>query len=395
MYTIFEQIAYFIREIYNTPEGFISLHEPRFIGNEKKYLADCIDSTFVSSVGPFVEKFEDLIKDYTKIKYAIAVSNGTAALHLALQIAGVKANDLVITQPLSFIATCNAITYQQAAPIFIDVDPHTLGLSYEKLKIYLEEKTQIKNKECFHKDTGQRIAACVPMHTFGHPCQIDQIVSLCDTYGIPVVEDAAESIGSLYDGKHTGTFGALGVYSFNGNKTITSGGGGVIITNTKEYAKLAKHLSTQAKVPHPWDFVHDMIGYNYRMPNINAALACAQIEQLDLFLQAKREQARQYAAFFASTDYAFIYQPKKAISNYWLNAILMKSKQERDDFLAYTNKSGVMTRPCWRLMPELEMFKNSLKADLSQAYWFADRLVNIPSSVPVNSIRRHENNCNS
>lgn len=364
-------------------QDFIPLHEPRFLGNEKKYLIDCIDSTFVSSVGKYVDDFEKQIAKYTGAKYAVAAVNGTAALHMAMIVAGVKRDDLVITQPLSFIATCNAISYIGANPLFVDVDIDTLGLSAVKLKEYLSEFAEKKGEESFHKITGQRISACVPMHTFGHPCRIDEIEAVCSEYGIALIEDAAESIGSYYKGKHTGTFGLLGTFSFNGNKTITCGGGGAIVTNDEKLAKKAKYLTTQAKMPHRWDFVHDEIGYNYRMPNLNAALMCAQLEQLDSFLSNKRELASLYQTFFNNKDIQFIAEPSSSKSNYWLCAVLLENKEKRDEFLSYTNDNGVMTRPSWTLMHKLIMFKDCLHGDLANAEMIESRLVNIPSSVRI------------
>ncbi len=383
MNKMFEEVVTFIRNYYNTPEGFISLHEPRFIGNDREYVLDAIDSTFVSSVGKYVDRFEEMIREYTGAKYAIATVNGTAALHMSLLLAGVKRNEIVITQPLSFIATCNAISYIGAEPLFVDVDMDTLGLSADKLELFLKEKTELKNGSCYHKLTGKRIAACVPMHTFGHPVEIDKISELCNRYKIVLVEDAAESIGSSYKGKHTGTFGLLGAFSFNGNKTITCGGGGVIITNDEKLGKLAKHLTTQAKVPHKWEFVHDHIGYNYRLPNLNAALACAQMEKLEEFIAIKRDLAYQYQNLFEGSEIKFMVEPINTFSNYWLNAIILKNKEERDAFLAFTNDKKVMTRPVWALMNKLEMFKNCICEDISNAVFIEERLVNLPSSVRI------------
>ncbi len=383
---MFEDVVQFIRNQFNTKE-FIPLHAPVFKGNEKKYVLDTIDSTFVSSVGEYVNRFEKMICDYTGTKYAIAITNGTAALHLALIINNVKQNDLVITQPLSFIATCNAISYINARPLFIDVDKNTLSLSAEKLKFFLEEKAFLSNKECFHKETGERIKACVPMHTFGQAAEIDTIAELCNKYNIALIEDAAESLGTIYKGKHTGTFGLCGTYSFNGNKTITCGGGGMIVTDDEKIAKTAKHLSTQAKVAHRWNFEHDSIAYNYRLPNINAALACAQMEQLETFITAKRKLAEAYKEFFSNTSYTFISEQKNVRSNYWLNAVLLNDESERDAFLAYTNDNNVMTRPCWMLMNKLPMFKDCPSYDLSNAEWIERRLVNIPSSPILNDLK--------
>ncbi|MEI6124644.1 MAG: LegC family aminotransferase [Bacteroidota bacterium] len=375
----------FIRQTYKTPEAFIPLHEPRFTGNEKKYLNDCIDSTFVSSVGMFVNRFEDDIKKYTGAKYAVATSNGSAALHIALLLAGVKRDDLVITQPLTFVATCNAIAYLSAEPVFVDIDRKTLGLSAEKLEEFLVDSVFLNDSgECIHSNSQKRIAACVPMHTFGHPAEIDRIFEICNAYHIPLVEDAAESVGSFYKGKHTGTFGLLGTFSFNGNKTITCGGGGAIITDKDELGLLAKHLTTQAKVPHAWEFIHDHIGFNYRMPNLNAALACAQLECLEGYIENKRQLGDLYADFFENSSYAFISEPQNSRANYWLQSIMLADRSERDAFLEYTNKSGVMTRPAWTLMNKLPMFEQCICGNIESAQFVEDRLVNIPSSVRIN-----------
>lgn len=382
---MFEQIVSFIREYYEVPDAFIPLHEPRFTGNDKKYVADAIDSTFVSSVGKYVDRFEEMIREYTGAKFAVATVNGSAALHMSLILAGVKRDELVITQPLSFIATCNCISYIGAKPLFVDVDKQTLGLSAEKLAAFLNEKTEQRNGACYHKASGKRIAACVPMHTFGHPVQLDEIVSLCKQFHIPLIEDVAESIGSKYKGKHTGTMGLLGAFSFNGNKTITCGGGGVIVTNNEQLGKLAKHLTTQAKVPHRWEFVHDHIGYNYRLPNLNAALACAQMEQLDTFIERKRTLSKAYADFFEKTAITFNTEPEGTFSNYWLNSILLKDRTERDSFLAFSNDRKVMTRPSWTLMNKLEMFKDCICENIDNAIDIENRLVNLPSSAKINS----------
>jgi len=385
----FKEIVKFIRELYNEPTGFIPLHAPVFRGNEKKYLEECIDSTFVSSVGKFVDQFEIEMAKYTGATKAVACVNGTNALHLALLLVGVKPDTEVITQPLTFIATANAISYCSAKPVFLDVDMDTMGLSPIALKKWLENSTsQLLNSstsqlECFNKTTGKRISACVPMHTFGHPCRIDEIVDICKKYNIPVVEDAAESLGSYYKKTHTGTFGRIGVLSFNGNKTITTGGGGMLLFNDAELAAQAKHLTTQAKVPHQWEFVHDQIGYNYRMPNINAALGLAQLEQLPKFLESKRKIANTYRDFFNNTAITYIDEPSNASSNFWINCILLPNKIERDNLLKVTNGNGVMTRPIWELMNKLEMFNNFETDDLPNSKDIASRLVNIPSSPIV------------
>jgi len=377
----FRQTVDFIKSLYPGKE-IIPLHEPCFRGNEKKYLEECIDSTFVSSVGKFVDAFERKTEEFTGAKKAVVIVNGTEALHFAMKLVGVMQDDEVITQPLTFIATANTIVYCNAHPVFIDVDLDTLGMSPKSLKNFLNRNAEVKGKDCFNIHTQRRIKACVPMHTFGHPCRIDEIVQICKEWNIEVVEDAAESIGSTYKNKHTGTFGKIGVLSFNGNKTITTGGGGMLITNDEELGKHAKYLSTQAKVPHPWEYVHNEIGYNYRMPNLNAALGLAQMEQLDSFLKSKRNVAGKYREFFTNNkEIAFFSEPGNAQSNYWLNAVLLKSKAQRDGFLKYTNEQGVMTRPAWRLMHKLPMFTQCFRSDLIHAEWIEDRLVNIPSSV--------------
>jgi perosamine synthetase len=372
-----------IRELYNEPEKFISLHTPLFIGNEKKYLEECIDTTFVSSVGKFVGRFEDSIAEYTGSRRAVACVNGTSALHIALRLAGVEQNDEVLTQPLTFIATSNAISYCGAKPLFLDVDLKTLGLSPAALETFLFTETEMKAGGCYNKSTGNRIKACVPMHTFGHPCRIDEIARLCETYKIELIEDAAESIGSFYKGKHTGTFGKIGVLSFNGNKIITTGGGGMLLFNDEELACRAKHLTTQAKVAHPWNFEHDEIGYNYRMPNLNAALVLAQLENINLYLDKKRLLAESYKDFFSSEKISFFSEPEDCSSNYWLNVLIFKSEPERDQFLLESNSQQVMTRPAWRLMNKLPMFENCRKGSLINSQWLEQRIVNIPSSVKL------------
>ena len=376
----FSSTVNFIREIYNN-DSFIPLHEPRFIGNEKKYLNECIDSTYVSSVGKFVDEFEKKIAQYIGAKYVIATTNGTSALHIALLLANVTNNDEVITQPLTFVATCNVISYCGAAPVFIDVDKDTMGLSPTALKRFLESSTTIENQQCVNNTTGKIIKACVPMHTFGHPCRIDEIKDICDEYYISLVEDAAESIGSFYKDKHTGTYGQMGVISFNGNKIITGGGGGCIITDDEALAKKAKHLTTTAKVPHKWEYTHNMIGYNYRMPNLNAALLTSQLENLQTFLSSKRSIAMAYKEFFKDKPYGFVEEPTNSQSNYWLNSIILQDKDERDLFLHETNSQGVTTRPIWTLMNKLNMFKGFQCGKLSNSEWLEHRVVNIPSSV--------------
>lgn len=385
----FQEIVLLVRDLYNEPNSFIPLHAPTFGGNEKKYLEECIDTTFVSSVGKFVDQFELKISEFTGAKKAVACVNGTNALHLALLLVGVDSNSEVITQPLTFIATANAIAYTGANPIFLDVDKETLGLSPSSLKLWLEENVELRvdksdyqgKPKPYNKLTGKRISACVPMHTFGLPCRIDEIATICQNFNIPLVEDAAESLGSYYKSKHTGTFGQIGILSFNGNKILTTGGGGMLLFNDLSLASRAKHLTTQAKIPHAWEFSHDEIGYNYRMPNLNAAVGLAQLEQLPEFIENKRKTALIYREFFEKKDTQFISEPNNSISNYWLNAIMLNSRNERDSFLKYTNDKGVMTRPAWTLMNKLPMFTNAICGDITNAIDIENKLVNLPSSV--------------
>lgn len=381
---MYKGLVSYIREIYKKPEGFLPLHEPRFIGNEEKYVLDAIKSTFVSSVGEYVNRFEDMMCQITGAKHAVAMVNGTNALHLALELVGVKEGDEVLTQPLTFIATANAISYCKATPHFVDVDRETMGLSPVKLNAHLQEIAEMKNGVCYNKNTGKKIAACVPMHTFGLAIHIESLKTVCEDFNIPIVEDAAESLGTYVQNKHTGTFGEIGIFSFNGNKTVTCGGGGALVTNNEALAKKAKHLSTQAKVPHKWEYAHDEIGYNYRMPNLNAALACAQLEILPQFIENKRETHQLYASFIGTnTDLQLVEEIENTKSNYWLNAILLDNKEQRDTFLTYTNENGIMTRPIWKLMNHLELFNDCPKGDLSNAEYLEERVVNITSSVRV------------
>lgn len=381
--TDYSNIIDFIKSVYGNKE-FTPLSVPVFCGNEKKYLEECIDTTFVSSVGKFVDRFEEDMVRYTGAKKAVVCVNGTNALHMAMMLVGVERNDEVLTQTLTFIATCNAISYIGAHPVFIDVDRSTMGLSPDALKEWLTKNAEIKGNECYNRHTGRRVKACVPMHTFGHPVRIEEIAALCDEYHIELVEDAAESIGSLYKGKHTGTFGKVGALSFNGNKTITTGGGGMMLFSDEELGNYAKHLTTQAKVPHRWEFKHDHIGYNYRMPNINAALGCAQLENLDRYIASKRQIAAEYEAFFKNIpDVEFFVDSPDTFSNYWLNVVILKDKAAQLDFLQQTNDNGVMTRPIWELMSRLPMFENCENDGLKNTIWFADRVVNIPSSVKL------------
>lgn len=383
MTDLFACIIEFIKALYPN-ENPVPLHAPRFSGNEKKYLIDCIDTTYVSYVGKYVSRFEDEIRQFTGAKYAVAVSSGTAALHVALLLTEVAPGDEVITQPLTFVATANAISYCGAQPVFVDVERSTLGLDPEKLNDFLLNNGILKSDgKCYNKITGRKIAACVPMHTFGHPVRIDQIIEICQRYQIPVVEDAAEALGSFYKGQHAGTSGDIGSLSFNGNKPVTTGGGGMIITNDETRAAKAKHLTTTAKQPHPWEFVHDDVGYNYRMPNINAAVGCAQMECFAGVLENKRTTAQMYNQFFQEIGIPFITEPAHARSNYWLNAIVLKDRQKREQFLAYSTEKGIQTRPVWTLMSHLPMYRHCQCTPLETAQWLEDRLVNIPSSARI------------
>jgi len=374
-----EQFVEKARKIYG--EDFIPLHRPLFIGNEKKYLTECIESNFVSSVGNKVIEFEQMVCDYTGSKYAISAVSGTAALHIALLVSGVSRDHEVLTQSLTFVATCNAISYLDAKPVFIDVDKDSMGMSPTALKNFLEKNAIVENGKAINIKTKRRISACVPMHTYGFPLRIKEIKKICNEWGIALIEDAAESLGSFYKGKHTGTFGKLGVFSFNGNKIITTGGGGVIVTNNKKIAELAKHLTTTAKKQHSYEYVHDRVGFNYRMPNLNAALGCAQLEQLDYFLKSKEKIAEEWEIFFDSLDIKFLKPILYGKTNNWLCCILLNSKEERDRFLVETNNMGVMTRPAWRLMNQLNMYNKCTKDSLKNSIWLENRMVNIPSSA--------------
>jgi aminotransferase in exopolysaccharide biosynthesis len=377
---MYSSLIRFIRDQYRTEE-FIPLHAPVLNGNEQKYVTDTIQSTFVSSVGAYVDRFERDMVDYTGSPKAVATVNGTAALHIALKLAGVLPGELVITQPLTFVATCNAIAYCNAEPVFIDVDRHTLGLSPSAMDAWLEEHAQLDDDGlCRTKADGKVIRACVPMHTFGHPADLDGLVKVCASWNLALVEDAAESLGSFYKRRHTGTFGLIGTLSFNGNKIITTGGGGMVLTN-KELGDRAKHLTTTAKQPHPFEYVHDEVGYNYRLPNLNAALGCAQLEQLETFIKAKRELADCYAEHLKGSDLQFFTEPTDCRSNYWLNTVVCENKRERDALLKATNDQSVMTRPIWALMNHLPMYTSCRKGDLTQAEWLEARVVNLPSSV--------------
>lgn len=374
----------FVRDLYRSHD-FIPLHAPAFKGNEKKYVMETLDSTFVSSVGKFVDDFECKIEAFTGAAKAVATVNGTAALHAALYMAGVERGDLVITQALTFVATCNALYHMGAEPVFVDVSPVSLGLCPKAVARYLDEYAERTEQGCFDKASGQRIKAVMPMHTFGHPVELDELMAVCAQWGLVLVEDAAESLGSFYKGQHTGTFGDFSALSFNGNKVITTGGGGMVLCKTVEQGRHTKHVTTTAKVPHPYAFYHDEPGFNYRMPNLNAALGCGQMEVLAEYLQQKRQLANQYHRFFADTAFECVTEPDYAQSNYWLNAVVCPSPEAREQLLQETNQAGVMTRPIWQLMHRLPMFANARRGDLTQSEWLEARLLNLPSSPVATS----------
>ena len=379
-----KKLINFVQDYYQTKE-FVPLHAPTFGGNEKKYVNNTLDSTFVSSVGKYVDQFEQQIEAYTGTAKAIATVNGTAALHTSLYMAGVKPGDLVITQALTFVATCNALHHMGAEPVFVDVSSVSLGLCPIALECYLENNAFINNDGFSqHKLTLQTFRAVVPMHTFGHPAELDELMVVCSKWGIALVEDAAESLGSFYKGQHTGTFGSFSAISFNGNKVITTGGGGMVLCKSFDEGLHTKHVTTTAKVPHPYEFFHDEPGFNYRLPNLNAALGCAQMEALPTFLEQKRELARQYEILFNGTDYKFVVEPEYARSNYWLNAVICPDVTSRETLIKETNANGVMTRPIWKPMHRLPMFENAKCGNLSVSEWIESCLVNMPSS-PVNN----------
>jgi perosamine synthetase len=373
-----------LRSVIPEKQGPISLHEPFFGGNEWAYLKDCLDSTWVSYVGPYVDRFEAMLAKFVGVRKAVAVVNGTEALHLALKLVGVGPGDEVLVPALTFVATANAVAYCGAMPHFVDSEEKTLGLDPSKLKAYLREVAMIEGRGCINRQTGRPMRAVVPMHTFGHPVDLDPLVEICEEYGLAMVEDAAESLGSYYKGRHTGQWGKLSILSFNGNKTVTTGGGGAILTNDEELAALAKHLTSTAKVPHRWAFRHDHVGYNLRLPNINAALGCAQMEQLPAFLEQKRRLAVRYAeAFHDVSGVRFFTEPSFARSNYWLNVLLLEAPlaDQRDAVLDATNDEGFKTRPAWDLLNTLAIYESAPKMDLSCAENLARRIVNLPSSV--------------
>ncbi len=373
-----------IRDIYNSNENtMLSLHEPRFLSDEKELLNHCIDSTFVSTVGEHVTLFEEKIKEYTGAKYAIATSNGTSALHIALVVAGVKPLDEVITQSFTFVATCNAIKYCNAEPIFVDISKDTLGMCPTSLKNWIHDNTVKKDKKLINKNTGAEISAVLPMHSFGHPSHLDELVTICSENNILLIEDAAESLGSFYKGQHTGLYGDMGTLSFNGNKVITTGGGGAVLTNDDKYAKKIRHIATTARIKTDYSFEHDEIGYNYRMPNLNACLGVSQMKMLSHFVDEKRKVASNYEQAFKDSNISFFKEPVSAKSNYWLNTILFEDKDLRDQALKYTNENLVMTRPPWKLMHKLNMYSECQKANLKISEDLENRILNIPSSVPL------------
>ena len=376
----FDKTIQFIQGLYPGRE-FIPLHEPRFDGNEKKYVMDALDSTFVSSVGHYVDKFEEMMAGISQTKKAVALVNGTAGIHIALKLVGVKAGDEVITQALTFVATANAIVYNGASPVFLDVDLDTMGLSAIAVETFLNTYGELRAEGCFNKKTGKRIAACLPMHTFGFPVHLDELIRVCDKWSIPLVEDAAESLGSYYKGKATGSFGMVGVFSFNGNKIVTSGGGGAIVSNDLEIGIKAKHLTTTAKIAHLYEYAHDQTGYNFRMPNLNAALACGQLESLDAFLENKRVLSSEYSSFFREQGICFREELPETRANYWLMCVELENKADRDLFLNYTNDSGIRTRPIWQLMFKSPMYADYQRDAQVNAAFLEERIVNIPSSV--------------
>lgn len=388
-----ELIINSIRNVIGHQDEKVPLHAPDFSGNEWKYVRECLDTGWVSSVGSYVDRFERMLEEFTGIKHAIAVVNGTAALHIALILSGVEAGDEVLVPDLTFVATANAVTYVGAIPHFVDVEETTLGLDPRKLDDYLQDITVVKDGQCWNRLTGRRIKAVIPMHTFGHPVDLDPLDEVGRKFHLELIEDAAESLGSYYKGVHTGSYGKLSVLSFNGNKIITTGGGGAILTNDSKLAQLAKHLTTTAKLPHPWEYVHDQIGYNYRLPNINAALGCAQLENLPAYIQQKRQLAESYRREFSGIPgITFFVEPPNALSNYWLNAILLNDENldQRDVVLQELNGAGLMSRPAWTLMHKLEMYKDCPSMEIRSAEEIERRLINIPSSAGLIKGTCHE-----
>jgi aminotransferase in exopolysaccharide biosynthesis len=382
--TVADAIFVALRQVVPVARGPVALHEPVFRGREWDYVRDCIDTGWVSSAGAYVDRFEAMLAEVTGAAYAVATVNGTAALHVALQLAGVQAGDEVLIPAQSFVATANAVTYCGATPHFVDSEERTLGLDPVALRDYLASMAEIRNGTCWNRHTQRPIRALVPMHTFGHPVNLDGVLAVAQDFRLELVEDAAESLGSFYRGRHTGTFGRLGILSFNGNKTVTSGGGGAILTNDVGLARRAKHLTTTAKIPHRWEYAHDEIGYNYRLPNLNAALGCAQLEQLPSFLESKRRLHAHYQqAFAALPQVKLVTEPEGCRSNYWLQTLLLDDAiaGARDVVLAKTNEAGLMTRPAWALLHRLSMYQRCPRAPLPVAEDLGRRLINLPSSV--------------
>ena len=377
---MFEKVISFIQDKFSTRE-FIPLHAPVFSGNERKYVLDTLDSTFVSSVGAYVDLSEKMMSDFCQSKKAIAVVNGTSGLQIALQLAGVKTGDEVLTQALTFVATANAINYVGAEPVFLDVDYDTMGLSPKSVSNFLDEFAEIRENGTYNKKTGKKISACIPMHTFGFPVHLDELTEVCNIWNITIVEDAAEALGSLYKGKHAGSFGKLGVFSFNGNKIVTCGGGGMILTNDESLGTKGKHITTTAKVPHPFEYVHNMVGYNFRLPNLNAAMICGQLEQLESFVINKRQLAKEYSDYFQTIGLKFRNENENTRANYWLMCVELEDLNERNDFLKVTNDAKTMTRPIWQLMYRSPMYKHCYRDDQKNANFLEERIVNIPSSV--------------
>jgi len=369
----------FIRDTYKTNE-FIALHEPSFNGNELSYVTDAIKSTYVSSVGKFVDEFEKGIERYTASPGAVSTVNGTAALHASMYVAGVEAGEVVITQALTFVATCNAIHHMGAQPVFVDVSKSTMGLCPKALELFLEENAVLAVDGSYLKSSKKRIRAVIPMHTYGHPVELDEIVVICKKWKLVLIEDAAESLGSFYKGQHTGTFGEFGAISFNGNKVITTGGGGMVLCASEDSKQTVKHVTTTAKVPHPYEFFHDVAGFNYRMPNLNAALGVGQLEVLNSHLLKKRQLAMHYKAFFKDSEYSFFDEPVNTRSNFWLNSLVCLNLDARNDLIKKANIAGIMMRPIWTPMHKLPVFKGALRGDLSNTEWFESRVINIPSS---------------
>ena len=381
-----EEITSVLKTVLRKGSEPVALHEPFFDGHEQEYVKDCLNSGFVSSIGSYVNQFETDLSRFTKAIFAVAVVNGTAALQICLKLAGVQPGDEVLIPALTFVATANAVCYCGAVPHFVDSDMNSLGVNADKLDDYLKEIAEIRNRICYNKLTGRPIRALIAMHTFGHPVHLDRILQVCGDHELKLIEDAAESLGSYYKNIHTGKFGKLAALSFNGNKIVTTGGGGAILTDDEELYREAKHLTTTAKLPHRWAFVHDKVGYNYRMPNLNAALGCAQMEQIEKFLCLKRALAEEYRKAFAGMPgIRYFTESSYAKSNYWLNTLILSKENAplRDSILEETNSQGIQTRPAWTLMSQMPMFRNCPRMDLSTAESLERRIINIPSSAKL------------